>query len=352
MLRGRANALLIGAAAGIMALGGSFCAFADTVISDIRITFRDCYDTEAGAVLEPSVTGGEGYQVDGLAWSAEPGTWQPGQAVTAKVTLSPETGYSFADMGALPPEAVSGARLEEARRETDGRVTVEASYVPVVQLGKTKHAGWSDDAKTMAVWDSVPYATAYQIRLYRGEGEYVTTLTMGGTSVDLSHYMPGQASYYFEVRATSQNSADAAFRRNGEYVASKAVLVESGGKQAAGRWFRRNDGYCYMDESGAAVSDGWRYIQGIWYYFDHDGFAVTGWRQINGKWYYMDSERRMQTGWLELDGKRYFADSTGAVAVGWYQASPAEWYYFYEDGSMASDVVIDGYQLGADGKRQ
>ena len=54
MLRGRANALLIGAAAGIMALGGSFCAFADTVISDIRIIFRDCYDTEAGAVLEPS----------------------------------------------------------------------------------------------------------------------------------------------------------------------------------------------------------------------------------------------------------------------------------------------------------
>ena len=42
MLRGRANALLIGAAAGIMALGGSLCAFADTVISDIRITFRDC----------------------------------------------------------------------------------------------------------------------------------------------------------------------------------------------------------------------------------------------------------------------------------------------------------------------
>ena len=115
MLRGRANALLIGAAAGIMALGGSLCAFADTVISDIRITFRDCYDTEAGAVLEPSVTGGEGYRVDGLAWSAEPGTWQPGQAVTAKVTLSPETGYSFAD-GALPPEAVSGAMLEEARR--------------------------------------------------------------------------------------------------------------------------------------------------------------------------------------------------------------------------------------------
>jgi len=39
------------------------------------------------------------------------------------------------------------------------------------------------------------------------------------------------------------------------------------------------------------------------------------------------------------------------MAVGWYQMSPAEWYYFHEDGRMAADETVDGYRLGADGKR-
>ena len=63
---------------------------------------------------------------------------------------------------------------------------VKVNYYPVVQLGQTEKAGWSDSTRTKAVWKKVPYATAYQLRLYRGDDEYVTTLTLEGTNVDLT----------------------------------------------------------------------------------------------------------------------------------------------------------------------
>lgn len=347
----RAKALWIGLAAGLLILGNGVCTYADIAVSNIRVTFRDRFDTADGTMQEPSIiVGGIGYRTDGINWSQGTEIWEPGKEVTAAVTLRSNTGYSFAAGSTVTQEDISGARLDSVKQEEDGSITIKAAYAPAVQLGRTKSAGWSGTSNTRAVWEPVPYATAYQLRLYRGQGEYITTLTLSGTSVDLSSYISNDMSYYYEVRATSRNSADAAFRRNGEYVASADTMVKSMGK-TGGHWYWRHDGYCYMDENGIEAADGWRYIQGIWYYFDKDGRALTGWQQINGKWYYMDSQCRMQTGWLELDGQWYYMDSTGAMAVGWYQLSPAEWYYFYEDGRMAADATIDGYRLGADGKR-
>ena len=179
----------------------------------------------------------------------------------------------------------------------------------------------------------------------------MTTLTLEGTNVDLTEYITKEANYFYEVRATSKNSTDAGYRRTGDYVTSEDSFVDNLG-EVGGRWRQDRTGYRYTDENGVEANNGWRYIQGTWYYFDENGYAATGWRLINGKWYYMNSECKMQTGWLNLNDKWYYTDSTGAMAVGWYQISPSEWYYFYEDGSMVVNTVIDGYTIGGDGKMQ
>jgi len=46
-----------------------------------------------------------------------------------------------------------------------------------------------------------------------------------------------------------------------------------------------------------------------------------------GSWQYMKNGKPA-TGWKEIDGK---------------------WYYFYENGSMAVNTVIDGREIGPDG---
>ncbi len=363
MLRGRWKGFWIGAAVLLLTLGNAALVFADTAISEIKVTLAHQYDEDGAALLEPAVIAGDdSYSVKSVSWSSDSAEWKPGERVTASIHLSPEDGNEFSYYYANDKVTVEDGKCLTFWRESDGGMYIKASYYPVVQLGKTTQAGWSDAAKQKASWSPVPYATAYQLKLYRGENEYVTTLTLQGTSVDLSNYITTGDSYYYEVRATSKDSSDAAFRKNGAYVVSgnssedpESADAENTGNSSAeavsvgSRWRKTADGWRYLDETGVEAAGGWRYIDGSWYYFNTDGYMLTGWCELNGKWYYMGSDGKMHTGWLELNGKYYYMDSTGVMAVGWYQMSPSVWHYFYEDGSMAANTEIDGYVLGADG---
>ena len=55
---------------------------------------------------------------------------------------------------------------------------------------------------------------------------------------------------------------------------------------------------------------------------------TTGWQQIDGQWYYMDQAGVMQRGWFKDNDK---------------------WYFLLPNGAMATNTVIDGRQIGADG---
>lgn len=334
-------------------MGGAVTAYAGSAISEVKIRVTDSYDGTGGTIREPSIqAAGNGYQVEEVAWSQETDQWKPGEMVTASVTLAAEGDDTFQASYQADQVSVNGAQFVSAIRGEDGRLVVEAEYYPVVQLGKPSYAGWSDSSAKKASWAAVPYATSYQLRLYRENDEYITTLTLGGTSVDLSSYMEEQGCSYYQVRAVSRNSADAVYRRNGAYVRSTDAGQTQTAQKAEARWERTKDGYSYVDENGNQASGGWRYIDGTWYYFDDHGYAVTGWQEIGGKWYYMDEDCRMKTGWFELDGKWYYTAPTGAMVTGWYQMTPSVWYYFYENGVMAADTTVDGYQIGADGKRE
>ena len=58
------------------------------------------------------------------------------------------------------------------------------------------------------------------------------------------------------------------------------------------------------------------------------GYAVNGWRQVDGSWYYFDGSGYMLTGWQNLGGT---------------------WYYMYDNGVMAANTWIGNYYLGASG---
>lgn len=78
------------------------------------------------------------------------------------------------------------------------------------------------------------------------------------------------------------------------------------------------------------LEDGWlQNLSGQWSYY-RSGESVKGWISDEQKWYWLDenSGKMFSGGWLQIGGK---------------------WYYFYPDGSMAANTVIDGYAVGADG---
>ncbi|MFR4578325.1 MAG: hypothetical protein ACLT76_00480 [Clostridium fessum] len=48
-------------------------------------------------------------------------------------------------------------------------------------------------------------------------------------------------------------------------------------------------GYKYRNSDGSYVTNNWRQISGVWYFFDENAYCKTNtWVFWNGKWYYLD----------------------------------------------------------------
>lgn len=290
-------------------------------------------------IREPKTT--INYAEESPEWSKPVDEWTPGKKVVATFTISGEHVRSEC--------SVTGGELVSAKA-ADGETTIKVNYVPVVKLGSPESAGWSNTAKTKASWKRVPYASKYQLRLYReDEDRWVKTLTTGSTTIDLVEYLQDGYSYYYEVRAIAKDSSEEKYLQDGEFTISNDSVVQELG-DTDGRWSETQSGRKYRGEDGNYVANSWKMIVGKWYYFNQDGYVQTGWQQLNGKWYYMNGNGEMLTGWQQVNGKWYYLNPDGSMVTGWIQTEPGKWYYLYEDGSMAANTVIDNvYRLNESG---
>lgn len=87
-------------------------------------------------------------------------------------------------------------------------------------------------------------------------------------------------------------------------------------------------------------------------YYNKNGTMLTGWQIIDKATYYFDSYGNMATGFQTIGSDTYYFGATGARVANRWREIDGDWYYFYEDGKMARSTVVDGYSIGADGKRQ
>lgn len=111
------------------------------------------------------------------------------------------------------------------------------------------------------------------------------------------------------------------------------------GTQFDEMWIQCGSFWKYQLEDGSYFKDGWKYINGKYYYF-RDSVMVTGWLYDNDQWYFLDSlNGDMKSGWQMIDGTwRYFGES-GDLKYGWLQIGD-NWYYLSdENGSMAVGLV-------------
>lgn len=78
-----------------------------------------------------------------------------------------------------------------------------------------------------------------------------------------------------------------------------------------------------------------------WYYYDNNpqNYAKNGFKKINGSWFYFDKYGFMQTGWVQDKGKWYYMAPTGKMVTGWCWVDD-KCYYFYQSGAMAQDTII------------
>lgn len=101
------------------------------------------------------------------------------------------------------------------------------------------------------------------------------------------------------------------------------------------------------------AQQGWNENNNQWKYLK-DEDCVAGWVKDNDEWYNLNDNKIMRTGWVEDNNGWYYlnpvSDGTkGSMKTGW-QKIDSNWYYFNNDGTMAKDTNIDGYNINASGE--
>lgn len=128
-------------------------------------------------------------------------------------------------------------------------------------------------------------------------------------------------------------NAIAAGITNTAFVPEKATYsTDSKGGWNLG-WNKNSTGwwYCTDNVNKYYYKSEWKFIDGEWYFFDDNGYAMQStWLQYKEKWYYLkDSCKMAKNEWLWIDG---------------------ECYYFYSDGVMAENTITpDGYRVDETG---
>ncbi|MFW2489220.1 N-acetylmuramoyl-L-alanine amidase [Clostridium chromiireducens] len=111
------------------------------------------------------------------------------------------------------------------------------------------------------------------------------------------------------------------------------------------------DGRKYFLDSNGAMRTSWVSISGYWYYFNSGGDMLTGWIKPDGNWYYLYSTGIMATGWIQQNGNWYYLGNGGARASGWAVDGGSYYYLDPATGIMLKGVIMNGWQIGPDGKR-
>ena len=348
-----------------------------SVIESVNVSFKTIYG-EPEEISEPEVTvSGKSCSLGDVQYRTDYDSWKPGRKVRVEVTVVAEDGKYFPATLNRSKCKVTGADFLSAKALDDSSLQVKADYRPVTVLGDTQKAGWSSTSKKKAVWKSVEYAPGYTLTLY-GDNKVVKRMTVESNSANLADYMTDMdKTYYYEVKAVPVTSDEKKYLKEGQYVTSTDQEFdwedyekeEKRGQGPGDGGSFKGDNYVMPD--GSKAVDTWKLVSGKWYYFDGSGSRVKGWFQTGGRWYYMDQNGAMCMGWLSPgDGFWYYLGENGDMLTGWIQPSPGTWYYlepdgrmktgwlndngswYYldSDGSMAVNRIVDGWNIGQDGK--
>lgn len=104
-------------------------------------------------------------------------------------------------------------------------------------------------------------------------------------------------------------------------------------------WVYDGKGWWYEYEDGSWPYSCWKKFDGIYYYFDDNGYALSStWKLWEGDWYYLRSNCEMAVDWWKIGSNWYHFDNSGKMKTGWLK-DDGYWYYFNDNGAMQTGIV-------------
>ena len=168
--------------------------------------------------------------------------------------------------------------------------------------------------------------------------------------------------YYFDKKGKAYVNKWLTYKKKKYYFNSEGVMssgpvviggqtyyFDSNGKLKTG-WITINGERYYCDKNGKRYVNKWLTYNKHKYYFNSEGHPVTDLQIIDNHIYYFDSTGIMKTGWMTINGITYYFRSSGAAATGGWYWIGEDRYYFGTEGNMYRDTIIDGIEIGPDGR--
>ena len=168
-----------------------------------------------------------------------------------------------------------------------------------------------------------------------------------GAKVIENWVFDSQYDAWFYIKADGQHA-----EKEWLQIKGKDYYFKSGGYLLTSQWIEQ----AYVNASGAKVQQGWLYDKQYqtWFYIKENGnHAEKEWIFENGHYYYLKSGGYMAANeWIWDKESWFYLKSDGKMTEKeWvYDSKSQAWYYFKSGGYMAKNEIVDGYQLGSDGK--
>lgn len=131
---------------------------------------------------------------------------------------------------------------------------------------------------------------------------------------------------------------------------SEAIVKGITGKEVtgvAGKWIKDKVGWWWQNPDGSYPKSCWKLINGDYYYFDKNGYALANqWLDYNGNWYWLNSDCRMAKGWKNLGGIYYYFNENfnvfpvGAMVYNLLITLKGKKYYLKDNGYMAKNETL------------
>lgn len=188
---------------------------------------------------------------------------------------------------------------------------------------------------SMARWSAAGNSLQYEIEIYHNDTLFVNTVVTG-TEYNMASASYPSGTYKFRVRGvgtqavTGPWSAYTPERYLGGYNKTTSSSKSSYSTSVTTRyvqngmgtpgWNHDYNGYWYCNSNMTYPANTWMEIDGVYYYFDNNGYMKTGWVEgDNGEWYYTSSNGALSTGYQTIDGQLYYFDTaTGKMLANTY----------------------------------
>lgn len=293
-----------------------------TPITNINLTIDSSIQAGDSSGDITATTADSTYYIDDVSIVNSDDNWIGGMIPSAEITLNISGNYYFANNGSSM-FSFTGVPVtyEQSVVLYDSETLVLTISLDPLANGDLSTTGLAWDTENgIASWAHNPRAQYYQIRLYKDGVTQTDIFTTFEESYYLAPYMDEEGSYYFIVSAIGAFSEYGALATSDLLYVSESTAeifdgastqIISTGTIQLGHWIEDEIGLLYINTDGTYACNEWVIIDGYYYYFDEEGYALSGLIYWNDSWYYCGEDGALCSYTYTPDGR--YVGSDGIV---------------------------------------